>query len=666
MSPTIDNPTNLDALKRKVGRTPFDQRVRFVNDFAPCPFHHGDGEKSMHLVQKDDAWVATCFSTCSKTWDSIAFVMEFDHVDFKAALARLEGRLDAPQKEKPKPKRMTAEEWTTWGREITREDVQRLARSREGAGKTASFETFQALGCRGKGDYIGFPCRHTEGNNVLYDAIRLRHMDTKEFVIERGVSLHGFFNLDTVNCFEDVYVVEGETDVAVMEEAGFRAVSVMTAAQRKFDSRAIEAIKQAPRIFLVGDQADRSEDPGQKCMDGLYKLLPLESTFRVQFKEAKDVSELAHKLGDSFAARIEELRDESLEPWVVKNLPSISQLSAEPVKWVVDRVLPYGGLSIICGSQGSMKSLLAMFAAQAVSRVPFGEITVSLTERGEPRLGAKHQFLGRSILHGVPVLYVDRENPEGMVSERARRMGILGNRDFIYWGDWSEQTPELDDPRLMEFARRKKGLIVFDALQDWYGDAKEIDNTAMVKLMGQFRKLARAGAGVLVLHHQDKYKHSGFRGGTAIIALTDMAIAAGKSEADPDVLELRPERFRMCAGWEMDVRVHWTAGERHRHAHYYQLEVLKDELVSNAVAQAKAEEQAKSEAKEIKLQEDAEAVATLIGQNPRWSARTLERKLNGKVRRSRMESLAKIHGWFWDADSKSWIKSSDKEDENLF
>jgi hypothetical protein len=50
-----------------------------------------------------------------------------------------------------------------------------------------------------------------------------------------------------------------------------------------------------------------------------------------------------------------------------ENIPSISQLSSETVKWLVDQMLTYGGLSIYCGKQGGMKSLFAMFLSKSVS-----------------------------------------------------------------------------------------------------------------------------------------------------------------------------------------------------------------------------------------------------------------------------------------------------------
>src|SRR5439155_7742440 len=135
------------------------------------------------------------------------------------------------------------------------------------------------------------------------------------------------------------------------------------------------------------------------------------------------------------------------------------------------------------------------------------------------------------------------------------------NRQLFYWGDWAQEpVPAPDDVRLLEFAARG-GYIIFDSLQQWLEGENENDTTAMVRLMNKFKRLARIGAGVLLLHHNNKDDRktgkSSFRGSTAIVAVADMAIAITKT--DDDTLQLRAERFRMCAPWEMDFKVNFDA-----------------------------------------------------------------------------------------------------------
>jgi AAA domain/CHC2 zinc finger len=650
-------------LKARVGRKPFDDRVAFnAEGFGPCPFHNGDGQTSMHLKRMDDgAWVATCFSACNqKHWDAIAFVQEFDSVDFKEAVRKLGGTsaneakpMDTARKAEPK-KRMTHEQWQMWGRSLTSEDVARLAKSREGKGRTASFETFQKLGCRVQGDYIAFPNRYTtKTGEVMYDNVRLRHMDRKELRVEFNMSMHGLVNRDAVNTFEDVYVVEGEPDIAVMEEAGFPAVGVINGSQTKFEKRALRRLMKAERIFLIGDMTinddEADEDPGQGCMDNLENLLRSEgatNVHRITFDDAHDVSELAQKEGASFAKRIAELRDEAVMPWVVKNIKTISQLDPKPPEWVVHEIFPYGCLTLLSGKQGSMKSLIALAAAKAITGAPMkADTSIGFDGNGNRTECAKAKFLGRDILHEIPVLYVDSENPQSEVSKRKEMLGILGRRNFYYWGEWEhgdKSVPSaVDDPRILAFADAG-GYIMYDSLQDWYGDASEIDNAQMTKLMNKFKHVARRGAGACILHHTPKYGEAGYRGCTAIVAVPDMAIRVSKN--DSGVLEFREERFRMCGGWEIDAKFHFGSS-------YYELELKRDESLS---AVARRTEIAKRQ-KEDNDEKDAERVVAEITKTPDAGPTAISKHLQPRIGEPRVEKLAKSKGWVWSKEQKTWF-----------
>lgn len=573
----------IQELKRNVGRKPFDARLRFDRDFAKCPFHQGDG-KTLHLERKEGGvWVATCFSTCSKSFDAIAFVQKLDNLTFHQAVEVLQGRkMDNDERPKPLKKVMTAEEWKHWGREITQADVDRLAKSRPHS-HTADLECFQRAACRVKGEYIGFPYFYlkTEAGEAGCYTVKLRHMDTKELLQESSVSQHGFFNLSTVNPLDDVYVFEGEPDALTGESFGFASLSVTTGKQKEFDARGLEILKSANRIFLVGDQ----EEVGRECMDNLARHLPPDRTRRISFNDAsaKDVGELAKKLGQEFVPRFEELRDEAARPWVVRNIPTLGALSTEPPKWLVHELFPHGGVTMLAGNMGSMKSLLALFAAGAIE--------------------AGTEFLGRKVLKPTKVLYVDRENSENDIGVRKHRIG-LPNTEVHYWGDWlPDGTPNLEDPKLAEFAA-SGGFLVFDSLQQWMGSGvSENDNGAMTELMRKFRRLARLGAGVLVLHHAPKYGDAAWRGGTSIPNNTEMAI--GISKEDNGVVKLREIRFRGCAKWEMDARVDF--GEK------YTLEVLRDETKSQAIEKAK-----------IRKLDEVEEFKKFVTKNPSATQREIQ------------------------------------------
>jgi hypothetical protein len=218
--------------------------------------------------------------------------------------------------------------------------------------------------------------------------------------------------------------------------------------------------------------------------------------------------------------------------WVTQHVPTISKLSREPVKWIIDQFIPYGSITMFAGAGGSMKSWLMMQAAQRISARAAGHDSelehVSVTSLEKPDVPT---FLGRKVMYGVPVLYVDRENQEGEVGRRASMVGILGNSRFHYLCENANHVaPELDDERLAEFAEKDKGLIIFDSLQDWYGQADENNNSQMAAIISKMRRLARLGAGVVFIHHLNAAGKRA-RGGTTITNLTDMAFNVGKSRS---------------------------------------------------------------------------------------------------------------------------------------
>jgi AAA domain/Toprim-like len=550
---------DLQELKRQVGVRPFEQRLHFDDGgFSKCPFHQGDGDTTFHLkMTEDGAVIGTCFSECNKTFDAIDFVKKFDGVQTAEAIRKLAAMVsehgEAPTTilHKPKPASpMTAAIWAKVGRAVTDADAASLSASRPGS-VTPSAATFNAL---------GFKMAEMHGQTFItapyrlgdeFFTIKARNILSKDFINENSVSQKGLFNIDAVTPGCDVYVVESELDAAVLHEAGFIAVSVINAKQQQLEPEVVKKLLTAYRIFLVGDQ----DAPGQICMDNIARLLPSEKVYRMELPDVKDVGELAKVaqqndvdaflLGD-FKDRWNAARKDSMASWVTHNIPFAYTIEAKPMEWTVDKMLPYGGLLLFAGKYGAYKSLWALFMAAGI-------------ESGT-------SVFGRKVLRKIPVLYVDRENHQQTVGER--RMGIgLPDNAVRYWGDWLEnyETPKLDDPRLAEFAIREKGVIVFDSLTDWLEDLNENDPSAMTKVMRQFRRLARFGAGVILLHHADKY-HGTARGTTAIVAAADMAMKAEKVKG---MLRITEDKFRMCGTWEMDVKFDFKG--------QYTYQVVRDE-----------------------------------------------------------------------------------------
>jgi len=96
--------------------------------------------------------------------------------------------------------------------------------------------------------WISFP--RIEGDKVV--AIKFRSIIAKAFVQQPHMNVKALFNTPTINSLEPVFVTEGEYDTAVMEQAGFRAVSIANA-NTKVTPEYKKLLKNAECVYLAGD-----------------------------------------------------------------------------------------------------------------------------------------------------------------------------------------------------------------------------------------------------------------------------------------------------------------------------------------------------------------------------------------------------------------------------
>jgi hypothetical protein len=204
----------------------------------------------------------------------------------------------------------------------------------------------------------------------------------------------------------------------------------------------------------------------------------------------------------------------------------------------------------------------------------------------------------------------------------------------------------------------------------------------MVKLMHGFRRLARAGAGVLILHHVAKTKKSDdnigelledmsalYRGGTGIVSIPEMAIGLVKHDDPEDpsesrsLLTLGEIRFRMCPEWQITAAIDW-ANEEHGRRGGISLTLVEDlgrkELWErkNGRKEAKAEKSAaKKRAENLVL---AKKLEPSVVEDPTISEFALQTKSGIPCRNGKAASLLALLGWKYDrtgAKSGKWRKT---------
>ena len=192
----------------------------------------------------------------------------------------------------------------------------------------------------------------------------------------------------------------------------------------------------------------------------------------------------------------------------IDHLTHIRDFLAEPddaVSWIVDGLLPAGGMSVLAGKPKGGKSTLARAMALRVCR-------------GEP-------ILGRTTTPG-PVLYLGIEDPRRVTKNHLRALGAQPDDDlFVFTGHrpneavlWIETVLASVDPV----------LVVVDTLQHLLGVSDLNDYARVVAALGPVLALVRPRrAHMLLIHHAGKGDRTGFDailGSTAIVGTVDVAL----------------------------------------------------------------------------------------------------------------------------------------------
>jgi len=200
----------------------------------------------------------------------------------------------------------------------------------------------------------------------------------------------------------------------------------------------------------------------------------------------------------------------SLIPW--------ADLRDEPVRWLVDGLIPANSFVAIFGKPGAYKSFLSLGAAAAIA---------SGTE-----------FLGRETTQGS-VVYVAAEGSAGL---RRRRDAILKHHnlpaDLPIWFlkaalNLATTTDDLD-ALIAEIKglNISPSLIVLDTWARVTNSAEENSASEMgaaIAICGELQ--AQTGAAVLIVHHSSKGSEQ-MRGSSAILAAVDAELYCEKLSAE--------------------------------------------------------------------------------------------------------------------------------------
>ncbi len=300
-------------------------------------------------------------------------------------------------------------------------------------------------------------------------------------------------------------------------------------------------------------------------------------------------------------ARAGKRRGHTIRRW--EEIPDVFTLNAPAIEWMVEGILPRASVTLLAGEPGSYKTWLALALLRGVA--------------------TGGNFLGRKCAQ-ASVLYLDRENPLAVMRERLAVLGIEQSAaaDCRIWGGWLDDAPPgIGDIRILEIARDRRPLIVFDSLIRFHAAADENSATEMSMVMADLRALANAGATVVALHHKPKSEGAHYRGSSDIAGGVDTAWAVSR-DRDAGLLRLECFKSRFAEEFSLTLRPELTG--------------VGDFVVTGSP-------EASSE------QSDIEKLAEAIRRNPgQPKERVIE---TSAVRRARARALLeRFDGEFWRSE----------------
>lgn len=330
------NKYKIDELKKAIGARAISliaERVSLTarggEHWGNCPFH-AEKTASFAVKMKDGEVVWHC-QGCKSGGDILNFLEKFDHIPFLEAvnlLARLAGdnqkwhkeaekvektfqeiRSDTEKKsislsdwkaaEQALAKNSVALAWLETTRGISVETAHMLHLGFAQAHKFSIHKEEQEI-VRDKG-WILFP--RIEGEKVV--SVKLRSIVEKCFTQMPGMSGRALFNIETVNALEPVFVVEGELDACIMEQAGYRAVSLPSAGATLTPEQK-RVLKTASEIFLAGDTDSTGADSMRKLARELGS-----NTYWLKWPDVKDANdyfrEICRRSKEEFYTNVQRL-----------------------------------------------------------------------------------------------------------------------------------------------------------------------------------------------------------------------------------------------------------------------------------------------------------------------------------------------------------------------
>ncbi len=265
---------------------------------------------------------------------------------------------------------------------------------------------------------------------------------------------------------------------------------------------------------------------------------------------------------------------QSAPSWLSQNAECPHEMTACADDWLVDAVIRRHGLTLLAAKQGSFKSLLALFLSRALM---------------ESNKKGATEFLGRKVMtqfgdgdkRPLQIYFVDLDSPKNLTRKNCIRIGIdekSNDGTFKVFGAYTDDPiTTLDDPRLIEAAKRERAFFIVDTLSKVFESLDENDPTDANSIMSKGTRLAYASEGVLILHHDAKGGKEGYRGATPIVAVPDMSFTLSRAKGT-NVAVLEDIRFKDVESYRIKFEMSFGQARGLTIDSHYTYKVLFDSL----------------------------------------------------------------------------------------
>jgi len=393
------------------------------------------------------------------------------------------------------------------------------------------------------------------------------HKDTSEFTVYRGIEKDAF------------YLTSGEEKAALLWQITRSTVFLIRGGENGNLTKAqIEQIRAsgARRVCVVFDADETGRKGAEKVCNSLETAgIPAaapswETTVdaaRLAEVKGYDINDLMKDQGEeAVKAFLESARRGSAylaHPWRTAEKSIDDWENFNPPEYLVESVIMRGGIHMIHGTAGSLKSMLALDLCGAV-----------LTgERWLPGAGLDGFETKRA-----RVIWLDCDNPPEILGERFKALYRRHKFDKGLFKTWSHLNPPAD---LMtpEHLRDLENLIfysgaemaVIDCMRNIYsGDENTTDAG---RVLASLRGIAaRTGAAFLIIHHDGKNGKnekgmSSPRGSSSIAAACDGAYSVTRETENgefTDCIQIAPSKTRRtsCGAIRAEFRYNTIPGTR--------------------------------------------------------------------------------------------------------